>query len=735
MVEELAPERSLTHNPLFQVVFVLQNMEVGTLTLGELEMEPLGGSDAGAKFDLRVTLSEVGDGIQGQIIYRSDLFEGSTVERMAEHYRLLLEAAVADPERRLGALPLLGAAERELIVARWSGEGAAVLPERCLHELFAAQAGRTPDAVALVHAGRTLTYAELDRRANRLAHTLVALGVGPEVPVALCLERSAEMVVALLGVLKAGGAYVPLDPAFPAERLALALADCGAPVLVTEERYLGSFPGGGGRFLCLDRDAAQLEAGPDHAPEVEVVPGSLAYVIYTSGSTGRPKGVLVPHSQVVRLFLATEAWFDFGPDDVWTLFHSYAFDFSVWEIWGALLYGGRLVVVPLDTARDPAAFRELLAHEGVTVLNQTPSAFRQLAAADEQAGDGAGLALRYAVFGGEALEPASLRSWTRRHGYERPRLVNMYGITETTVHVTCRPLGPEEVEGGAPALVGGPIPDLRVYVLNRVGDPEPIGVPGEMSVGGAGLARGYLGRPDLTAERFVPDGLSGEPGARLYRSGDRARWSAAGELEYMGRIDQQAKIRGFRIEPGEVECVLAEHPGVREAAVVVRDAPSGEPGDKRLVAYVVPGRETGGEVPKAELQAEFVQEWESVFGTTYSGEAADEDPAFNIVGWDSSYTGEPIPAEEMREWVDDTVGRLRELRPRRVLEIGCGTGLLLFRLAPGCEEYWGCDLSSAAIAYLRAQLARPGRELPGVRLLERPADDFIGIPGGHFDLV
>ncbi len=712
-------------------MFTLQNVEVGRLDLGELEMEPLGAGDAGAKFDLRVTLTEVGERIEGQLIYRADLFEGATIERMAEHFRLLLESAVADPDRRVGTLPLLTAAERERIVARWSGAEAAAPPGECVHERFAAQAARTPDAPAVTFGGETLSYAELDRRANHLAHALAGLGVGPEVPVALCLERSAELVVAVLGVLKAGGAYVPLDPAYPAERLAYTVADCGAPVLVTLERHLDALPGSGARVLCLDGDAVLLDAQPDHPPAVDVDPGSLAYVIYTSGSTGRPKGVLVPHAQVARLFAATEAWFGFDERDVWTLFHSYAFDFSVWEIWGALLHGGRLVVVPLETARDPDAFRALLERERVTVLNQTPSAFRQLAAADERVEDGAGLALRYVVFGGEALEPASLRTWARRHGYERPRLVNMYGITETTVHVTCRPLGPEEVEGGAPSLVGGPLPDLRVYVLSAAGEPAPIGVPGEMYVGGAGVARGYLGRPELTAERFVPDGLSGEPGARLYRSGDRARWTAHGELEYLGRVDQQVKIRGFRIEPGEVEAVLAEHPGVREAAVTVREDVSGDP---RLVAYVVPGREPSG-APGTELQAGVVREWESVFGTTYSAEAADEDPAFNVVGWNSSYTGEPIPADEMREWVEDTVACLRALRPRRVLEIGCGTGLLLFRLAPECEEYWGCDLSPAAISYLEAQLARPGREIPGVRLLQRPADDFAGIPGGRFDLV
>jgi amino acid adenylation domain-containing protein len=538
-----------------------------------------------------------GDGLELSLAYDEARFGAGDARLLLERLRALLEG-MADALERPGAeLPLLTPAERARVVDEWSGAGAEFPVEAPLHRLFERQAERTPDAVAVSSGGRSLTYAELDRRANRVAHALAALGAGPEVPVALCLERSPEMVAALLGVLKAGGAYVPLDPAYPAERLAGTLADCGAPVLVTEERHLAAFAGGAARVLCLDRDAAVLGALPEHRPGVEVDPAGLAYVIYTSGSTGTPKGVLVPHAQVARLFRATEAWFGFGPDDVWTLFHSYAFDFSVWEIWGALLHGGRLVVVPAATSRDPEAFRRLLAEERVTVLNQTPSAFRQLTAADERAG-GAGLALRCVVFGGEALEPASLRPWTERHGYRRPRLVNMYGITETTVHVTHRPIGPDDVEGGAASPIGSAIPDLRVYVLDAAGEPVAPGTPGELYVGGAGLARGYLGRPGLTAERFVPDPFGGSPGSRLYRSGDRARWTDAGELEYLGRVDAQLKVRGFRVEPGEIEAALLSHAGVREAVALVRED---APGDPRLVAYVVPRGE--GRPAPAELRA------------------------------------------------------------------------------------------------------------------------------------
>ncbi|HEY9422619.1 MAG TPA: amino acid adenylation domain-containing protein, partial [Thermoanaerobaculia bacterium] len=391
---------------------------------------------------------------------------------------------------------------------------------------------------------------------------------GPGTRVALHLDRSAGLVAAILAVLKTGAAYVPLDPAYPADRLAFTLQDSGASLLVAEgEAPAASIP-------VLRPDAWEGES-PDRL-ELPVDPGSPAYVIYTSGSTGTPKGVVVTHANVDRLFAATDEWFHFGAEDVWTLFHSYAFDFSVWELWGALLYGGRLVVVPYWVSRSPEAFHNLLVEERVTVLNQTPSAFRQLIWAGEDRP--ADLALRYVIFGGEALEPASLVPWFERHGDERPRLINMYGITETTVHVTYREVRRKD----AVSAVGRPIPDLGVYLLDRSLRLVPIGIPGEIFVGGAGLALGYLNRPELTAERFIPNPF-GEPGSRLYRSGDLARRLADGDLEYLGRIDHQVKIRGFRIELGEIEAALVRHPAVWEAVVLVRE--------DRLVAWVVPAAE------------------------------------------------------------------------------------------------------------------------------------------------
>ncbi|HEU4886043.1 MAG TPA: amino acid adenylation domain-containing protein, partial [Longimicrobium sp.] len=584
LVAELQPERSLSHSPLFQVMFTVQNTRGGGGTLPGLEVSGVGAELVSARFDLVLELGATPQGLRGGLNYSTDLFERGTIERMLGHLERVLEQVAADADVRLSRLELLGEAERALVLEGWNRTEAEYPADRCIHQMFEAQVERTPDAVALVFEDETLSYAELNARANQLAHFLRRHGVGPEVRVGICLERSLEMVVGILAVLKAGGAYVPLDPAYPADRLAFTLSDAGVPVVLAQEKVRETLTVPDGvELISLDAAADQIAAESTENPASGATPESLAYVIYTSGSTGTPKGALIEHRNVARLFSATDAWFGFGPDDVWTLFHSCAFDFSVWEIWGALLYGGRVVVIPFDVSRDPEAFHALVRREGVTVLNQTPSAFRQFIRVDGERGGE--LALRYVIFGGEALEPASLREWVERRGIDTPRLVNMYGITETTVHVTYRPLSEADVFGGSGSPIGRAIPDLRLYVLDPARRPVPIGVPGELYVGGGGVARGYLNRPELTAQRFIDDPFA--PG-RLYRTGDRVRWMSDGTLEYLGRLDEQVKIRGFRIELGEIEAALLSHPAVAEAAVVVRED---VPGDRRLMSYVVPHRE------------------------------------------------------------------------------------------------------------------------------------------------
>jgi amino acid adenylation domain-containing protein len=582
LVEELGIERSLGHTPIWQATFNLQTAG-GELRLDGLAAEPLEVELDAIPFDLMLALWPGDSGLEGAIGYATDLFDAATIGRLGEHYGTLLGGIAADPGRRLSRLPLLGEAERRQVLADWNPAGAAPPVERCLHELFEAQAARTPAAVAVVHGDERITYAELDRRADGLAHALRARGVGPEARVGILLERGVGLVVATLATLKAGGAYVPLDPAYPPERRAYMLRDAGVRVLLAQEHLREGLPA---EVEALCPESLPDAQGPPK-PDSGAGPRNLAYVIYTSGSTGVPKGVMVDHAQVVRLFRGTAEACRFGAEDAWTLFHSAAFDFSVWEMWGALLHGGRLVVVPHETSRSPEELRALVLREGVTVLNQTPSAFRALIQADRAASPGSApgaLPLRLVVFGGEALDPRTLLPWMERHGEERPRLVNMYGITETTVHVTWRPLTLADARaGGSP--IGVPLADLRAYVLDGHLEPVPVGVPGELFVGGAGVARGYLGRPGLTAQRFVPDPYGSEPGGRLYRSGDRVRWSARGELEYLGRTDAQVKVRGFRIEPGEIEAALRAQEEVREAVVLARED---VPGDPRLVAWLVP---------------------------------------------------------------------------------------------------------------------------------------------------
>jgi amino acid adenylation domain-containing protein len=591
LVEALQPERDLSHTPLFQVMFALQNPYLSEVELSGLSISSLPIQGATAKFDITLVMENTGTsttlstgtGLVGVWEYNTDLFDASTIERMTGHFVTLLSSIVANPLSQISQLPLLTEVERQQLLIEWNNTQVNYPVDQCIHQLFEEQVERTPDAVAVVFENQQLTYEQLNCRANQLAHYLRSLGVGTDVLVGICVERSLEMIVGLLGILKAGGAYVPLDPEYPQKRLSFILEDAQVSVLLTQQELVNKLPAHTAQLVCLDTDWEKITQNSNSNPVNTATSINLAYVIYTSGSTGQPKGVLVNHHHVTRLFAATNSWYKFNSQDVWTMFHSYAFDFSVWEIWGALLYGGRLVVVPYLLTRSPESFYKLLSQEQVTILNQTPSAFRQLIQAEQSIGI-SNLNLRLVIFGGEALELLSLQPWFERHGDMKPQLVNMYGITETTVHVTYRPLSQDDLNRTA-SVIGRPIPDLQVYVLDQHLQPVPIGVPGEMYVGGEGVTSGYLHREELTAQRFISNPFPNNRGGRLYRTGDLARYLPNGELEYLGRIDQQVKIRGFRIELGEIEALLAQHPAVWESVVVVRED---EPGDKRVVAYVVP---------------------------------------------------------------------------------------------------------------------------------------------------
>ena len=584
LVEELQPERHSSFHSLFQVMFVMQNVPIDRLELEGLKLREIDAQIDTSRFDLTLTMEDTGESLLGRIEYSRDLFEETTIRRMFDCFKTLLERVVRNPDQRIADIPLLTEAEYRSL---GRGVGHSLYPQdQSLVALFDAQVERSPEAPAVVCGDQQFSYRQLQTRANQLAHRLIAQEVGPEKRVGLCVERSVDLVVGIVAILKAGGAYVPLDLSYPSERLAYQLADAQVAVLLTQGSLVDRMPADVPLLLV---DEASLAAESSAPPAVALAVDNLAYVIYTSGSTGQPKGVGVSHRQIVRLFSATQDWFHFGEQDVWTLFHSIAFDFSVWELWGPLLHGGRLVVVPYLVSRSPDMFYQLVRDEGVTVLNQTPSAFNQFMAAEEEAGRSAlQHSLRLVIFGGEALVYDNLKPWFERHAEDAPQLVNMYGITETTVHVTYHPIRHTDVEERGGSLIGHPIPDLQVHVLDRALQPVPVGVYGELYVGGSGVALGYLGRSGLTASRFVPDPFSSEAGQRLYRTGDQARYRSDGTLEFLGRTDRQVKIRGFRIELGEIEETLRKCPGVREVAVLARGK---SPDGKRLVAYVVCGRE------------------------------------------------------------------------------------------------------------------------------------------------
>ncbi|MFB1485371.1 amino acid adenylation domain-containing protein, partial [Corallococcus sp. RDP092CA] len=599
LVEELQPVRDTSRSPLFQVWFVLEAEELSSqvsvpgLTLRTYEVE-----SRTAKFDLALSLVDAAEGFLGRLAYNSDLFSHATAESLVQRFVMLLEGIVADVAQPVRALPLMSEQERHQVLVAWNDTRADFPREACIQQLVAAHAEQIPDAVAVVYEDQSLTYAELDAKANQLAHHLRRRYVGPEVRVALCVERSLELVVGMLGILKAGGAFVPLDPAYPIDRLDFMLADSGAPVLLTQESLVDTLPSEGRLLIQIDADWDAIERMPEEAPATNVGAGNLAYVIYTSGSTGRPKGTLLQHQGLVNTALQVGRVHRYAPGSRVLQYAASSFDASVAEVFGTLAAGATLVLAPRDRLLPDEPLRTLLQEQRITAVTLTPSVLSRLGT------DGLD-GLRTVVSAGEALSVELARKWG-----EGRLLLNAYGPTEATVCATLTHEGadPERL------TIGRPWANVQVYVLDDTLGPVPPGVAGELYVASVGLARGYQGRPELTAERFLPNPFSTEPGARLYRTGDRVRWLATGELEYLGRVDFQVKVRGFRIELGEVESVLLHHAEVREAAVVVRED---VPGDKRLVAYVVTAEEASldaselrrylkGEVPEYMVPSAFV---------------------------------------------------------------------------------------------------------------------------------
>ncbi|OZM72919.1 non-ribosomal peptide synthetase [Amycolatopsis antarctica] len=720
LVETLNPTRSPSHHPLFQVMLALQNTPEGRFSLPGAEVRPEPAHTGTARFDLFFDLSERYDadgapgGIRAFVEYSADLFDESTAALLTARLVRLLHAVAADPGLRLGELDLLTDDEREALLDFPAVEP---LPRLALPELFTRTVAANPQAVAVVHGEQEITYAELDARAERLAAALAGHGVRAEDTVALLQERSADLVVSVLAVVRSGAAYLPLDERQPDTRLRQALDGAGTTLVLTDRP--GRATGLGGGVTVVDVSDPGPSTG--HPPALATIsPERLAYVMHTSGSTGTPKGIAVSHGDVAALAL-DHRW---SPDaQRRVLLHSpHAFDASTYELWVPLLSGGTLVVAPtgrLDTDR----LRTLIVGERITGLWVTAGLFRLLA---EDAPE-CFTAVREVWTGGDAVSASAVRRVL--DVCPDTTVVNGYGPTETTTFAASRPTRAGE-RIGATVPIGRPLDGMRAYVLDAGMRLVPPGVTGELYLAGRGLARGYLHRPGWTAERFAADPF-GPAGSRMYRTGDLARWSA-GELEFAGRADDQVKLRGFRIELGEVESALAGHPEVALAAVTVRED---RPGDRRMVGYLVPG-ETGS-ARDGRVEREQIGEWQQIYDTMYGGSTTEGTPELgaDFSGWNSSYDGRPIPLAEMCEWRDATVERIRELRPRRVLEIGVGTGLLLAGLAPDSEAYWGIDFSAPVIEELRRRVDAEPALAGKVELRVAAADELDALPAGFFDTV
>ena len=582
LVEALNPQRDLGRSPLFQVMFVLLSTSDNPLTLNAATVEPLPVDTGTTQFDLTLELSETPHGLTGRVEYATDLFETATIARLIGHFQTLLEGIVAHPEARLSELPLLTEPERQQLLVEWNNTAATFPRDKCIHELFEAQAAATPQAVAVVHEDSQLTYAELNAQANQLAHHLRELGVKPDVLVAICVERCLNMMVGLLAILKAGGAYVPLNPSYPVDLLATMLEDSAPIALLTQGRLVNLFAGMAKTLPVIDLEAEICcwANQPDTNLDIQKLglnPKHLAYVIYTSGSTGKSKGVMIEHEGLCSMITDLRNRYEIGSDDRILQFAPISFDMSVEEIFVTLLAGAALVLRNDELISGASTFWALCEMKGVTVVN-LPTLFWQQLAQDDQAL--IPRTIRLIIIGGDAVSGKVLAAWFEGESY-RPKLFNAYGPTETTVNATIHESSADSLSWQS---IGRPIANTRIYILDANNQPAPIGLVGELYIGGAGIARGYLNRPVLTAERFVVDLFTPEADKRMYRTGDLARWLVDGTIEFLGRNDFQVKIRDFRIELGEIETKLAGHPAVREVVVLAREDSEG---DKRLVAYLV----------------------------------------------------------------------------------------------------------------------------------------------------
>ena len=718
---ELYPRREASS--IYQTAFALQNSAATSAPEGNTE-----------KLEVAFALAATPQGWEGAITYNADLFDAATIARMAGHYETLLHSAMEHPDTNIELLPILPAAEYKQIVDEWNATQIEFPYDACLHELFEKQAENFPDKIAVVFKDEQLTYGELNRRANQLAHYLQRLGMGPDVLAGVYMERSLEMIIGLYAILKAGGAYVPLDPSYPASRLAFMLEDTQVAVLLTQQHLAANLPEHHAKVVTLDHIDAIIASESATKPESAVTAEHLAYVIYTSGSTGRPKGAVLNHRGRVSNFCDFNRRYNLGVNDRLIGLASLSFDMSAYDIFGTLLTGGTIVIVEGEAILEPNRWAEMMVQHDITVWHSVPALLEMLVNHYDFHVDQRAKMLRLVLLGGDWI-PVNLPDRLKAMA-PNVHIVSMGGATEVSMDSTIYDIvEPSSKWKSIP--YGVPMMNQLSYVLDEYLQPMPIGAPNELHLGGVGVGRGYFNRPELTAQKFIPNPFSGIPGDRMYKTGDLARYRPDSNLELLGRMDFQVKIRGFRIELGEITSALTRHPGVKEAVVIAKEkAPGRVGGEKQLVAYVVPNLQyqEPDQAASDEYRDEQLAQWQKIFDESYVQDHGNDDPTFNISTWNSSYTGLPLAAEEMREWVEQSVVRIFALQPQRVLEIACGTGLLLFRVAPQTQKYVGGDFSKSALRYIETQLSKPEYRLPQVELLQRLADNFDGIEPNSFDL-
>lgn len=761
LVEELDPDRDLSRNPLFQVAFALQNAPIQPLKLPGLTLQPAPLESGSTRFDLEVHLWESTQGLQslwqsqeglsGFISYSTDLFDRNTIARLVGHFHTLLEGIIANPDSRISDLPLLTIAEYQQIVVQWNrsplaplnkggiysevplnkGEIYSEVPLNkgdlggsmcCFHQIFESLAESNPEAIAIVSEQKSLTYEELNQKADYLAQILRQMGVQPNSLVGLCVDRSADMVIGILGILKAGGAFVPLDPNYPSDRLNFMLTDTQVSILLTQSWLVESLPKSSAKILCLDRLNSLTSNTPLNKGGrggLTITSDNLAYIIYTSGSTGTPKGVLLSNGGLSNVVKAQQTAFHLSSKSRILQFSSLSFDASVFEIALALGSGNTLYIPPKSAQLPGIELVQFMKDNFITHALLTPAVLAVLPSAELPD-------LQILITGGEVCSSQVLDRWAKNR-----RFFNAYGPTETTIWATVAELRP----GDNPLAIGRPVLNTQVYILDDNLNPVPVGIPGELYIGGEGVAQGYLNRPDLTNERFINVDFSlFNSHSKLYKTGDRAQYLPDGTIEFLGRVDNQIKIRGFRVELGEIETKLQSHSAIREAVVLASGETSNE---KRLIAYftlnfselILRDRQNSPAILPS-LQTQQLEHWQTLYNQTYRPTNITEN--FNITGWNSSYTGKPIPLEQMQEWVSDRVQQILALQPKRVLEIGCGTGLLLFQIAPHCEKYVATDFSKVALESIQNQLNN--LNLSQVELIQAMANDFSKIEG-YYDVI